>query len=191
MTLHKIASLALAVVLLLAGMAMGRAISEELDELWGADITVRELLSRVSPDLLGEFPVESYDLAVLWGKDRGRAICRSEESPAGLGSEIWYECARLAYQVDTFAFEFFAYTSTTAAVPYLRVLVYLQEDYATKDMAQDACYTCFDVFAVGINFDCHGERYRALSYHWITFPTGYEPPGAFVVGRSNWVQRWD
>ena len=190
----RLASGLSACVLLIATCigAIAEASSETaIERLWGKDITVREFLLAVRPQLLSEIPVDAWNIKVQWGVSGTTAEWigateveeKAEDSVRSVGDiyvshdnvfDVWGKT------VD------FGASSTVIWPPFMRmdmmsVFASLLEDGAIIDTVGD---TDYDVWRVSV-LDSHrvdgGARYKNMSYHYVDYPTGYSPPSAFVV----------
>jgi hypothetical protein len=162
--------------------------ASKVDALWGSNITVWELLSRAAPELLSAFPPESYDQPVQCGADRGCAVFAGSKGMTASLPDIYWEFARGVLQAALHEFDFFGWNLTSQAVPYSKIVVYLQEDYHNKDSVSSLGYFTSFVMAADWNSDCDGTLYRAASYHWLTFRQGTARRACSPLGSATGLE---
>ncbi len=182
-------------VLLTAVCAAATSASDDavIERFWGRDISVRELLLAITPELLGEFPQAALNTTVQWGAATTRAEWVGEPGAKSndANDEGTRDISDIVVSHDNI-FDVWGKTvdygasSTVIWPPFTRmdmmsVFGFLLED---GDIIETTGETDYDVWSITTLDSCRvdgGAVYRNMSYHYVDYPTGYWPPTAFVV----------
>ena len=174
-----------------AGVAVGASNATAIERLWGRDITVRELLLAVSPELLSQIPAAAWNTRVQWGVPSTTAKWAGVPGADGNGeadvrdiSDIWVIHDNV-FDVWGRTVDFGASSTVTwppfARMDMMSVFGFLLEDGRIIDTTGETKYDVWRVSALDSRRVDGGARYKNMSYHYVDYPAGYWPPTVFVV----------
>lgn len=177
-------------------LAMAENMGQALDRLKGSDISVREFLLQVSPEVLYQIPQEAWDTKVVWGDSLAPTPTR-RGTPL---DEAGAEASTYIVLSPTWCFytqgKQVTYGGSTTIIwpPFFRmdalsVYCFLLEDGVNIDIHFDYDTNVWRVTSQESYIVSGGAYYQNMIYHMGDAPAGYNPPIQFVVSYSNtyWI----